>query len=670
MHFLNPGALWFLWLMFIPVIIHLFQFRRYKKTPFTRVDLLRLIVIKTGFGNKLRKWLTMLVRMLAIAMVVLAFSKPYIGKKIEPLNDGNKICSIYIDNSPTLLASGSEGVLLESAKNRARSIIRDLPDVYRFFIMDNGGHDDVAIPKSKEEALEGIDKMSILNHREDINNVIASLNEISGKEGISVLISDFRSPFVSSVSEKHRAAMSYWVKLPSFQNDNLSIDSVWLESPSVMPEQQTKLNVKVTNHGKEQVSNITMKLFQDQLLKASSVVDIEGENHTISSLNFNPGSEGWKNITLSLPGDMLNHDDAFFVSLQVQKNSHVLLLNEQKKSPFLSTLLNEKSGFKTWISAPVDMPYGQLNTSDVLIMDGIAEMSSGLLQEVKKFVDNGGSLIMFPPNETATSYSTMLKNLGINSEVVWENIRVETDMWDVNHPIFRGILQKSPSQSKFPMVRKYVSHSGLSGATHLWKLKNGAPFISMLSMGRGTIFMSSVGLDTSFSDLPLNYFFVPFMLRMTAYKASMNPLYAINYSDKPYPVSVVNLRSPQSTLRMKGHSIEWIPELVILNDQYYVDIRQKVDLPGFYPCISSEDSLISVMAFNINPSLSVTSVPTMAQLQEYALEAAAQLLEDKPDYIGKNWFHQPSDIFLWKVFLMIGCLLLLLEMVMLKHWKM
>lgn len=116
--FQQASVLWALWLLAIPIVIHLFNFRRYKKIIFTKVDFLTQIEQSSQTGNVLKKRLILLSRLLALSALILAFAQPYI-----PTNKGNKrkgksSVSIIIDNSYSMNLPGTEGPLLEAAKNR------------------------------------------------------------------------------------------------------------------------------------------------------------------------------------------------------------------------------------------------------------------------------------------------------------------------------------------------------------------------------------------------------------------------------------------------------------------------------------------------------------------------------------------------------------------------
>ncbi|MBL0342555.1 MAG: BatA domain-containing protein [Bacteroidetes bacterium] len=74
--FVFPGFLLASALIAIPLIIHLFNFRRFKKVYFTNVKFLKELKEETSSRSKLKHLLVLLARMLAVIFLVLAFAQP------------------------------------------------------------------------------------------------------------------------------------------------------------------------------------------------------------------------------------------------------------------------------------------------------------------------------------------------------------------------------------------------------------------------------------------------------------------------------------------------------------------------------------------------------------------------------------------------------------------
>ena len=113
MLFKHPELLYALFLLLIPIIVHLFQLRRFQKVAFTNVAFLKKVTIQTRKSSQLKKWLTLLMRLLAMAFLILAFAQPFTANQTA-LNT-KKETVLYIDNSFSMEAKGDKGPLLQRA---------------------------------------------------------------------------------------------------------------------------------------------------------------------------------------------------------------------------------------------------------------------------------------------------------------------------------------------------------------------------------------------------------------------------------------------------------------------------------------------------------------------------------------------------------------------------
>jgi len=117
---------WFLWALLaiaIPIIIHLFHFRRFKTVNFTNVNFLKEVKEQTSSRKKLRNFLVLLMRIFAVAFLVFAFSMPYIPSKDGNTKAGSRDVSIFFDNSFSMSSETEDVRLLEKARRRAEEIV-------------------------------------------------------------------------------------------------------------------------------------------------------------------------------------------------------------------------------------------------------------------------------------------------------------------------------------------------------------------------------------------------------------------------------------------------------------------------------------------------------------------------------------------------------------------
>jgi hypothetical protein len=123
MGFVYPYFLFGLFAIAIPIVIHLFNFRRFKKVYFTNVKLLKDLKIESRKQNKLRNILLLTLRCLSIAFLVLLFANPYIKQDKNALvKEGSNAVLIFVDNSFSMENSANKGSLLDYAKTKAKEI--------------------------------------------------------------------------------------------------------------------------------------------------------------------------------------------------------------------------------------------------------------------------------------------------------------------------------------------------------------------------------------------------------------------------------------------------------------------------------------------------------------------------------------------------------------------
>ena len=136
MSFLFPSFLWALFALSIPVIIHLFYFRRYRTVYFTNVSFLKELKEEKSTRNRLKHLLVLLLRLLLIACLVIAFAQPFLKGK-NNADSGRQTVSIYLDNSFSMMAQDDEMPLLEKSRQLATEIVKAYPAGTQFHYITN-----------------------------------------------------------------------------------------------------------------------------------------------------------------------------------------------------------------------------------------------------------------------------------------------------------------------------------------------------------------------------------------------------------------------------------------------------------------------------------------------------------------------------------------------------
>src|ERR1700760_584042 len=161
MHFLYPSFLFALLSLAIPVIIHLFNFRRYQKVLFSNVQFLKEIQEQQASRRNLKERLILLSRLLALLFLVFAFARPFIPGKNVANTGKQQAISVFVDNSYSMQTLNKEGTLLDEAKRRAKEIASayNINDRFQLLTQDFEGKHQRLL--SKDEFNDAVDAVKI-----------------------------------------------------------------------------------------------------------------------------------------------------------------------------------------------------------------------------------------------------------------------------------------------------------------------------------------------------------------------------------------------------------------------------------------------------------------------------------------------------------------------------
>jgi len=266
MEFVNPGFLFGLFAIAVPILIHLFNFRRFRKVYFTNVDFIRELKKETQKQSRLKHLLVLLTRVLAIVALVFAFARPYIpvSDNILQLQEQNSI-SLYIDNSFSMQAESESGTLLHTAVEKAREIASVYKSSDRFQLLTNDFEGRHLRFVSKEEFLNLLDEIEFSPVVKDYYEVYTRQSDLLRLEPARIksayVLSDFQAHFMFRAEEiKDSLFDSYFIPMQARNADNLYIDSCWFDAPVQQMNQLLKLYIRIQNSSGNSYEDIRMTI--------------------------------------------------------------------------------------------------------------------------------------------------------------------------------------------------------------------------------------------------------------------------------------------------------------------------------------------------------------------------------------------------------------------------
>jgi hypothetical protein len=673
MEFIYPNFLWALAALAIPIILHLFYFRRYKKVLFSNVKFLREVKEETSARNKLRNLLILLMRLLAIAFLVFAFAQPFIPQSGE-VTKGKKSVSIFVDNSFSMNSFGEELTLLDQAKQRAEQIVNAYTSEDQIQIIT---HDLMTKHQrflSNEDALAAIGEIEISPNVAPLSRVLNRQRQLfeqnQSKNKISYFISDFQESIMDLSTDQDSTIEINLVPVQSVQEKNVAIDSAWFEAPVQMLNQTNLLFLRFTNHSADDIENIKVSIDIDGQEKPLGSINIPAGKSIIDTANITILKTGWHRVIVRITDFPVQFDDTYYLSFYVDENVRVLSINENIVNPNLEAVFRNNSYFTLDNQTINAVNYSVFPQYDLIILNDLQSISSGFGAELLKYMDAGGKAILFPKaNVNPENYNQFLKSIPANTFGQYQKKELIAGGINTEEFIFRNVFEGRISNIKLPSVRGYYPLSNLQGRgqERLLSFRNGDSYIVKYGIGSGHLYLSTSPLNVLENDLVRNAeIFVPLL-----YKSAI----ATNVS-KPNAYTIgqqilIEIENPENDgdriYTFKGAS-EFIPGMIPLGQKLILDVNDQVQEAGYYRLMLNNEDQGSY-AFNYNREESnlrylsakdlKTSFNSNVNVWDQALESnLTQLIGEKD-----------RGVILWKWCIILALLFLALEVLLIRLWK-
>ncbi len=672
MSFVYPGFLWAGLLLLIPIIIHLFHFRRYKKIIFPHVKFLQDIQKETQSVKKVRNLLVLLARLFALLFLILAFAQPFKPMSNNQAPASDDIITLYIDNSFSMEAKGKEGPLFEEAKNKARQVINSYGNTTRYLVMDNSGRG-ASRPINRDDAIRKIDEAEISHVPHDLSEVMKmaqfSLEKNGAGSKLIYLISDFQKTNEEKVELNFLDSSFVINALPvrPISGRNISIDSAWLDEPQLQLNTAFELNVKITNRGVAEINESTVALDVDGVRKSAAGFDLGPGESVVITMGVTLTKSGWQKGVIFIEDEDLAFDNAYFVTFNIKDAIRILTVNGSEPNPFISGLFQNDDYFKLINSTQGNLSINELKSSDLLIINEVEKLGSGIISSITDFAKDGGTVLVVPKKDAKSPYLTDvtsalgLPEFGPKIEEVLPVSRV-----DINNPLFSKVFEKVYKNPNYPTSQKHFRLSNHPTAQSLIRLRNEDIFLSGSAIGNGKTYILAVPLDDDWSTFQRHALFVPVLIKMALNKTSDFPL-SHTISRTNLFRSVLETVELQTDVLLRNNEVEWVPNISQLGLVSFIDAGD-ADVPAGNIEVRLRDSLIQIASFNFNRSESISNKLQNDELAEVFADSDFAISETSSEQLGRTITEQRLGKRFWKLCIILCLIFLAIEILLLRFW--
>lgn len=685
MTFLNPALLWGLLAVSIPIIIHLFNFRRVKKVNFSNIALLKAVNTQAKTFLKMKQWLALACRVLFIASLVLAFAQPFLPSKNGLNANGRSITSFYIDNSASMQNETDNQAGLSIAIKKLEKLANELPKAARSHLITNDFTTTDYKSFNPSELKNESSKIEISGSTRGLDEIFERQKNIIEKNSSSkintyFLFSDFQKSTIGNFSQvlAEKQNKIYLVPNSKSESHNVFVDSVWLDNPFIRKMQANGLNVKLQNSGGESVKNLPVKLHLGDLQMNAIPTKIEPNTSTTIHFDFTINQNGSQKGKISFEDNPVVFDNEFYFVLNASPTINIIhLSNTIGQNGYLRNAFSNDSLFKYNAYPISNIDFGLVKNADLLILEEIESFNSNAMEAIKTFLKNGGSVLLIPAqNPDLGNYSSTFGSFGIRNLArnLPENIKIKPLAEPLKESYFyKDIFESTKIKDKLmmPNTAELLKWSSL-GETIL-KTKGGQNFLTFTKTNKATVFVLASPLNDEFGNFAQNALFVPILYKIAALSIRSSPLAhrfeeaAISFQDKAY--------SEKTTIKLKKDKAEMIPVQRVVGNEISIELPKANELEngnmaGYYDVFVG-NSFAKTLAINYNNAESKMEGYSSKELKNiFSKNKNIEILDqENASELASEYASESKGKYFWKYFVIAALIFLALEILIIRFWR-
>ena len=673
MQFLFPSFLWALGLLAIPIIIHLFYFRRYKEVYFTNVRLLKELVEETSSKNKLKNILILLSRLAIIAALIFAFAQPFL-KSNESKDMGSSAVSIYIDNSWSMNAKSGDISLFQIAKKKALEIINAFTESDKFQILSNDFNSTNLRLVSKSEARDLLEQITLGPKVQTLSKIGAkqnqSLENYPSQNKHSFIISDFQKNNSELAIPTDSSIQRHLIPLQYLEENNVGIDSAYFLTPVITPGQSNKIVFHVKNFGRSDVENIKVNYQINGQEYPSSPLSIKSNKEVVDTITVSSSKVGWNELTIKLNDYPIQFDDQYHLSFLVKEEIKVLVVYSKLLSEELMNYIKAIPYFKVSTQELSKLDYGKFKEFQLIILANLPQVSSGLGTELRKGLEEGVNLVVFPaPDLGNMSYKELNTAISFPTIISFDRNQREASRINTEADLFQDVFSNPNANIKLPITKGHYTFSPNKSIESILANRDQSLLLFRYNIGQAMVYVCSSPFLSEYNDLTKSpEILLPFLFKASI-SGSKNSKFSYTIGKDPIIEwnTISNLSQEDMRLTMKGPE-EFIPSIRTSQNKTIIEIFDQVSKAGNYQLLKNNEE-IGKISFNEDRIESDLRLISLQEIKE-KYGKYFSIIESAENTDFTNLLQATMQKSQWWRYLLWGALLfLLIEALLIRYLK-
>lgn len=643
MQFRHPELLYALLLLIIPILVHLFQLRKFKKEAFTNVAFLKKVNIQTRKSNTIKKWLVLLTRMAALAMIVFAFAQPFLTQSDAATKAKETV--VYLDNSFSMQSKGKSGPLLNQS---VQDLITHIPEDTKFTLLTNTEtYKDISIKGARNTLLQ------IPYSSEQLPTTAISLkakknfSKDPSTEKRLIVISDFQDKGQQTFTTEEGLS-TFLVQLTPETQRNISVDSIYLSASKansvVLTASFTAASIQETN--------VPVSIYNKDLLLAKGTAAFD--ESTSTTVDFEVATQENIEGRIVIDDPTLTYDNTVFFNVNATLPANVLSINEADDSFLARVFRSPDFVYSSVLSKNLD--FSSIDDFNLVILNEVQHPSAALSSALRAFATRGGSVLIIPSTDpnSSSEYSNMVSAISRMQLTNLANKERLVTSINYDHPLYSDVFENKIKNFQYPSV-----HSGfiLTQGEKVLSFEDGSTFLGMSN----TVYVFAGALNTKNSNFKNSPLIVPTLYNIGKQSLKVPQLYFYTGRSNVFDIPITLQNDAILSLTETDTDQSLIPLQQTYGNKVTITTSDFPTKAAIYN-VKSRDSIIQQVSYNYDRSESTLRYQQMEPQEGISYSNSVSSLFDS--------LKEADDVqSLWKWFVIFALLFLLMEMLILKFFK-
>jgi hypothetical protein len=537
--FVYPALLTGLFMAALPVLIHLINMMRHRRVPWAAMEFLLVSQKKHRTWIIFKQLLLLLLRIVAIAAVVLMVARPLVRNQWGKWFGSTRTHHIVLlDDSYSMSDRWGDTSALEEAKGVIQQIGAEAArqvQPQQFTLLRFSRAQRVARGTQPDLLKETVDSEFAGLLRERLSKIAASqtaagpdealqaigqlLGEGDDEQRIVYIVSDFRA----RQWEHPQGLRQQLLRLNQVHAQILLVNCVETARPNLAisgltPGEGTRavgvplfVDVAVTNYGTAAAKNVSVLLEEDGHQRPAVRIEQIAPGKTVAErFTVNFSTAGQHVVQARLESDPVAADNFRCCVVDVPAQVPVLLIDGDPLSgdaKFVSAALAPGGAVRTGIGPRIETPrylslHGLESFASIYLMN-IERLDDGAVAALEAYVKGGGGLTLFLGEKCSARFfndhlyrdgqGLMPLPLTNPSELFVDRLSQVPDMEVTDHPMFRVFTGGRNSFLATVSIERYFAtvkgwKPPVNSSVHvIARLRNGAPLAVERKFGQGRV---------------------------------------------------------------------------------------------------------------------------------------------------------------------------------------